>query len=134
MLFNLYSPDYTSDQAVKASLSCADQLHVMPNVIRDTDGQIIGLAEHSPESPGEELSLSDPEVQAFLHAARKQLSTSDSETIRVIEDLVDVLIKKGLILLTDLPDAARHKLSWRQQMRSDLNVLDNLMVDEDDIL
>jgi len=106
----------------------------MPNVIRDTDGRIIGLAEQSPESSGEELSLSDPEVQAFLHAARKQLSTSDSQTIRVIEDLVDVLIKKGVILPTDLPDAARHKLSWRQQMRSDLNVLDNLMVDEDDIL
>ena len=134
MIFNQRSPDYTPDQAVKASSCCADQLLDMPNVIRDTDGRIIGLAEQSPESSGEELSLSDPEVQAFLHAARKQLSTSDSQTIRVIEDLVDVLIKKGVILPTDLPDAARHKLSWRQQMRSDLNVLDNLMVDEDDIL
>jgi hypothetical protein len=134
VIFNQHSPDFTPDQAVKASSRCADQLLDMPNVIRDTDGRIIGLAEQSRESSGEELSLSDPEVQAFLHAARKQLSTSDSQTIRVIEDLVDVLIKKGVILPTDLPDAARHKLSWRQQMRSDLNVLDNLMVDEDDIL
>ncbi len=134
MIFNQGSPDYIPDQAVKASSPGADQLLVMPNVIRNTDGRIVGLAEHSPESPGEELSLSDPEVQAFLHDARKQLSTSDSETIRVIEDLVDVLIKKGLILLTDLPDAARHKLSWRRQIRGDLNALDNMMVDEDDIL
>ena len=106
----------------------------MPYVIRDSDGRIVGLAEHSDTATGEDLSLSDPEVQAFLMAARARLSSSDSETIRVIEDLVDVLIKKELILLTDLPDAAQHKLSWRQRMRSELGVLDNLMVDEDDIL
>ena len=112
----------------------ADEEHVMPCVIRDSHGQIVGLAEQDPAAPGEELSLSDPEVQAFLRAARDQLSSSDSETIRVIEDLVDVLVRKGLLMLTDLPEAAQEKLTIRRQMRSDLNVLDNLMVDEDDIL
>jgi len=45
-----------------------------------------------------------------------------------------VLIAKKVILLTDLPDAAQQKLSERQRMRSELNDLGNLMVDEEDIL
>ena len=106
----------------------------MPYVIRDAAGRINGLADQCPDAHAEELTLSDPEVQAFLRAARAQLSTSDTETIRVIEDLIDVLIQKELILLTDLPVAAQQKLSVRQRMRSELNELDNLMVGEDDIL
>ena len=73
-------------------------------------------------------------MQAFLDAAKNQLSSSDTETIREIEDLVSVLIAKKVILLTDLPDAAQQKLSERQRMRSELNDLGNLMVDEEDIL
>jgi hypothetical protein len=106
----------------------------MPYVIRDTEGGIIGLSEQGREGGDEQLPLSHPDVQAFLENAREQLSSSDVETIRVIEDLVDVLIQKKLILLTDLPQAAQQKLSKRQGMRSDLHVLDDLMVDEDDIL
>lgn len=106
----------------------------MPYVKRDTEGQVIGLSEHPQDGAGEELSLGDPEIQAFLSRARHQLSSSDSETIRVIEDLVDVLIQKKLLLLTDLPQAAQKKLMARQRMRSELGSLDNLMVDEEDIL
>lgn len=106
----------------------------MPYIIRDDRGRIVGLADNRPDEHAEELLLSDPEVQTFLRAARAQLSSSDTETIRVIEDLIDVLIQKKLILLTDLPVAAQQKLSERQRMRSELNALDNLMVGEDDIL
>lgn len=106
----------------------------MPHVIRNPDGEIVGLSEGPQGDNAEELALSHPDVQAFLETARDRLSTSDSETIRVIEDIVDVLIQKKLILLTDLPLAAQQKLSERQGMRSDLNVLGDLIVDEDDIL
>ena len=106
----------------------------MPYVIRDNEGRIVGLTDERPDTCAEELALSNPEVQAFLQAAHTRLSGSDVETIRVIEDLVDVLIRKKLILLTDLPVAAQSKLSERQQMRTDINVLSGLMVDEDDIL
>jgi hypothetical protein len=106
----------------------------MPYVIRDTEGGIVGLSEQEREDANEQLPLSHPEVQAFLDNARERLSSSDAETIRVIEDLVDVLIQKKLIMLTDLPPAAQQKLSERQNMRSDLHVLGDLMVDEDDIL
>ena len=106
----------------------------MPYIIRDADGGIIGLSEQGQEDGAEQLPLSHPDVRAFLENAREQLSSSDAETIRVIEDLVDVLIQKKLILLTDLPQAAQQKLSKRQSMRSDLHALGDLMVDEDDIL
>ena len=106
----------------------------MPYVIRDEDGRISGLSEERREEAAEKLDLSHPEVRAFLEAAKSQLSSSDTETIRVIEDLVDLLIQKKLILLTDLPIAAQKKLTERQRMRSELNVLGNLMVDEEDIL
>ena len=79
------------------------------------------------------MDLANPEVQRYLEDAMKQLSSSDTETIRVIEDLVDLLIEKKLILLTDLPAAAQKKLSERRQIRGDLGVLGNVIVDEEDI-
>ena len=106
----------------------------MPHIVRNANGNIIGLSEHAGDGSDEELSLSHPDVQAFLESAKNQLSSSDTETIRVIEDLVSVLIAKKVILLTDLPDAAQQKLSERQRMRSEMNDLGNLMVDEEDIL
>jgi hypothetical protein len=106
----------------------------MPYVFRNSDDKIIGLSDEAPNGSAEELELSDPEVLEFLQHAKNELSSSDADTIRVIEDLVDVLIQKKLILLTDLPVPAQQKLTERQRIRNELNVLDNLMVDEEDIL
>jgi hypothetical protein len=52
----------------------------------------------------------------------------------VIEDPVDLLIKKRLVVLTDLPQAAQNKLSERQRMCSDLSAPGDLVADEEDIL
>ena len=106
----------------------------MPYVRRDTAGRIIGLSDERDESCTEELAAGHPEVEAFLVAARQQLSLSDVETIRVLEDLIDVMIRKKLILLTDLPEAAQRKITERQRMRNELNALHDLMVGEEDIL
>lgn len=119
---------------LKQRTSPAENTDAMPYVYRNSDGRIISLSDEAPTVNGEELDLSDPEVLEFLQNAKKELSSSDSDTIRVIEDLIDVLIRKKLILLTDLPVPAQQKLTERQRMRNELNVLDNLMVDEEDIL
>ena len=119
---------------LKSGPGRAEDTVAMPYVYRNSDGRIIGLSDDAPSDRGEELDLSDPEVLEFLQKAKKELSSSDSDTIRVIEDLVDVLIRKKLILLTDLPVPAQQKLTERQRMRNELNILDNLMVDEEDIL
>ena len=47
----------------------------------------------------------------------------------VLEDLVDLLIDKKLILFTELPPAAQEKLRGRKQIRQKLGSAD-LMVDD----
>jgi len=115
-------------------LALAEDTNAMPYVFRNSANRIIGLSDEAPHASAEELELSDPEVNEFLEHAKIELSSSDADTIRVIEDLVDVLIQKKLILLTDLPAAAQQKLTQRRRIRSELNILDNLMVGEEDIL
>jgi len=48
--------------------------------------------------------------------------------------LIEVLVDRRLIMLTDLPAAAQQKIINRQSTRQTLNRLDNMMVDADDIL
>lgn len=72
-----------------------------------------------------------------LRAIQEALNSSDVELVRVIEDIVEVLIGKNLIMFTDLPEAAQLKLNSRSRIRHDLrhlHSLENLMLDENDIL
>ncbi len=49
------------------------------------------------------------------------LSQTDTSLVRVLEDLIDVLINRGVIQFTDLPEAAQAKLLERRQTRASLN-------------
>lgn len=63
---------------------------------------------------------------------KEQLSTSDAELVRVLEDLIDVLIANGTIRMTDLPPKALEKLTSRKQTRRKLNNSLNLLGDDED--
>ncbi len=95
----------------------------MPYVKRDKDGHISGLLSHSENNTLEELPADHPDVNAYLRDANIDnytshlLHQSDDEFIRVLEDLIDVLLNKNIILLTDLPLAAQQKLMKRKQIR-----------------
>ncbi|MGH6717832.1 MAG: tryptophan synthase subunit beta [Alphaproteobacteria bacterium] len=68
--------------------------------------------------------------------ARARLSESDSDLVRVIEDVVEILLGKGLITITDLPERAREKLAARRALRSRLPDLAQLIepdADEDGV-
>lgn len=54
-------------------------------------------------------------------AGQHQLRQSDLEFVRVLEDVIQVLMDKGVISFTDLPDAAREKLMTRQHLRRRVN-------------
>lgn len=54
------------------------------------------------------------------NALADSLSQSDLALVRVIEDLIDTLIEKGLIQFTDLPSAAQAKLLSRRETRAAL--------------
>jgi hypothetical protein len=50
----------------------------------------------------------------------QQLAASDADMIRLIEDLTNTLITKGLIVEADLPQAAQDKLNNRKALRAQL--------------
>lgn len=58
------------------------------------------------------------------------LSGSDAGLARVTEDLIDILIQRGVIHFTDFPPAAQAKLLQRRQTRATLSRRLNLL-DED---
>lgn len=57
---------------------------------------------------------------------------SDLEMIRVYEDLVDLLLTKRIIMLTDFPPAAQEKLLRRKTLRTSLASFAEVIGSEED--
>ncbi len=104
-------------------------------VKRDDAGNIIGL--HNKPEPGtdEQKSLMDDEILKFLDNSVDNdpwvqlLSLSDISIIRVLEDLIDLLIRKNIILFTELPEGAQMKIRERKKIRDKISP-ETLMVDD----
>ncbi len=80
-------------------------------------------AQEAQEDGWEAVAPTDAEVAAFMGEVSNQanpLRQTDAGVVRVLEDLVDVLINRGLIQFTDLPEAAQAKLLERRQTRATL--------------
>ena len=105
----------------------------MPFVKRDAAGAVIAVSEESGADCSEELARDDPALTGFLARFAHETSSldaTDQDLIRVLEDVVDLLIAKGLILFTELPVDAQQKIMRRQQLRSAIgNTLD--LISED---
>ena len=104
-------------------------------VERAADGKIIALHSSAKPYAGEQKSSIDDEVLDFLYTnadadTRKLLlSLSDMGIIRLIEDLVDLLIEKNIILFTELPLHAQKRIHERKQIREIMTSQD-LMVEK----
>lgn len=102
---------------------------------RNTDGTIEAIHHTPTPKTTEQKSLMDEEVLEFLGKEGrldswiKLLSLSDVSIIRVLEDLIDLLVKKNVIMLTELPEEARGKLWERKRVRERMEH-DQLMVDD----
>lgn len=98
----------------------------MPYVSRDDHGEIKALHDAPAADAIEYLDSSEPEVQHFivrnerLGELKHDLIISDNNMVRVLEDLIDVLVRKGVIAMTDMPSAARDKLDRRRKLRTEL--------------
>jgi hypothetical protein len=103
-------------------------------VERAEDGKIIALHGSPEPNAGEQKSIMDEEILDFLHTtvsadSRKLLLTlSDMGIIRLLEDLVELLIQKNVILFTELPQQAQEKITERKRLRETINS-QSLMVD-----
>ena len=109
--------------------------NAMLYVERDRDGNIIGLRYSSDEKATEKKSIMDEEILEFLDKNVdadpwvQLLSLSDIGIIRILEDLIDLLIRKNVILLTDLPEEAQDKIRERKRVRK--KITDHtIMVDD----
>lgn len=109
----------------------------MPFVIKDAEGRVAALYAE-PIEGAEEVSVDDPALKAFLtqggtdEAARAQFRDSDLALVRVIEDLIDTLIDKGVILFTDLPEPAQRKLTARRGLRKEFSYVETLFGTEEE--
>jgi hypothetical protein len=91
----------------------------MPYIRRDAEGRINSLHREA-AGTAEFLADEHPEVQAFvgnIGAAQEDFSRLDADFVRVIEDVIDTLIVKNVINITDLPDQAQAKLFARKSFR-----------------
>ena len=102
---------------------------------RDNAGNIVALHNKPETDAHEQKSIMDEEILEFLNRSvdtdpwMQLLSLSDIGTIRILEDLIDLLIRKNIILFTDLPEEAQTKINERKQIRKKIDT-DQLMVDD----
>lgn len=93
----------------------------MRHVVRNAQGQVQSV--HLEPVPGSEpLPRDHPDVRAFLAAGEENASfeTLDAGLVRVLEDLIDVLLARNILRITDLPQEAQQKLFERKSFRSKL--------------
>lgn len=90
----------------------------MPYVQRDSTGQVVAIFAQPGPGHDEFLPPGHPDLAALAGAA--EFAHLDADLIRVIEDVVDVLIDRGLLRLTDLPPDAQRKLLARKGARARL--------------
>lgn len=107
----------------------------------DAAGRLLRV-EHEPfEGMTENLAVESEELQNWLAAKEEvkarldSLKQTDLELVRVLEDVVIVLVERGVISYTDLPEAARQKLDQRAIARAEIEGLSGLLGgDEKDLV
>ena len=107
----------------------------MPFVLLNEDNHIVAV--HTENVDGAvEVAPDDPALREFIYrnhpeaAKREELVKSDLALARVMEDLIDVLIEKGLIMFTDFPAGAQKKLLERRGFRKEFSYVQNLFGNE----
>jgi len=97
-------------------------------IVRNPQGEIADI-EFSPGANREEISLYDDELKRFISQSpeseamvQRVLNRLDMDMVRVIEDVVDMLLKRELIRFTDLPEAVQNKLMFKKNIRNLSNV------------
>ena len=91
----------------------------MPYVQRDTTGAIASLHRQANDAAPEFLPDEHPEGQAFV--GRDAFARLDADFVRVLEDVIDTLISKNVVNITDLPAEAQVKLFSRKSFRERRN-------------
>jgi hypothetical protein len=92
-------------------------------IVHDDNGNISSLSAEAAEG-AVAVSIEDPGVQAFLR-------NLDVDLVRVLEDVVDLLVARGVFRFTDLPQSAQQKLLFRKNLRSQWQAVPDPLGTED---
>lgn len=90
---------------------------------RNTQGQITSITS-TPSDDTEAIDNNDHELKKFFSLHNDDftpdsfLNNSDIGNVRILDDLVDLLVRKNVIMFTELPAAAQKKLLSRRLVRS----------------
>lgn len=93
---------------------------------RNSEGKISGITD-IPSSTAEAIDKNHPDVREFFSTHYEDFSPdsfldeSDVAVTRILDDLVDLLVQKNVIMFTELPSAAQKKLLSRRLVRKLLN-------------
>lgn len=108
----------------------------MVYIKRDKDGQICAIYNQENEESTEQVDIDNPEVVEFLIHCDKDFQLkfvqSDLQLIRVLEDVIDILMDKNIITITDFPQPVIDKLLARQSFRKRYAGAAGMEYNEDD--
>jgi hypothetical protein len=115
----------------------------MAYALRNDNGEIIALT-ISPNFEGDEyVSLNSEEVLAFMSRTlddpnqmgkADKMLLEDFKQIRIVEDLIDLLTAKGIILFSELPGAAQKKILGKKLKREEIGQSNDILVDDVPVL
>tara|TARA_Y100000813_G_scaffold188440_1_gene162675 strand:+ start:278 stop:664 length:387 start_codon:yes stop_codon:yes gene_type:complete len=106
----------------------------MPYVVRDGEGNVRAVFD-TPVDGAEEVAPDDPGLAEFVNQNAQtgmvldEWVQSDLSLARVVEDLVDILIDKGVFMFNELPSGAQKKLNTRRGRRKEMDLMESLFGD-----
>src|SRR5262249_16436084 len=111
----------------------------MPYVKRDENNNIVAIYQSPAANADEFLAADDIQLMNFLFKDEQgnstkvhyQLTESDIKLIRAIEDIIDVLINKEVITITDLPESVLDKIQSRKAIRNKMKEITSMNLSED---
>ena len=92
-------------------------------VERNKQGKIIAVRANAEKGATERKTMVDEEIVEFLSQGKTAgswlqiLSKSDVGIIRILEDVIDLLVGKNIIMFTELPEDAQMKIKERKLVR-----------------
>lgn len=110
----------------------------MPYVRRDAEGRIAAVFHEPVEDGLDTVAPDDAELTDFLYqdnpeeAQRRQFMESDLGLARVFEDVIDILIERGVFMFQGLPEAGQQKLLARRGLRREFAYVENLFGAEEE--
>ena len=108
--------------------------------LKNQNGEIVALTNAPTHANADSVNLDDPEVLNFLLGNAAQHDETGSKTveffvhdiqqIRILEDLIDLLTQKGIILFSELPVAAQEKIFLKKTIREGMGTSNIIVVDD----